>query len=139
MQSPGCPAPISPGAPHTLPKAVILGAFYLGLLSAVAFRALMVLDHFEPAWVRPVWYFGVCGYFLFFLYRWHISRKRKRTIEEHGLIDKLTTDSCLTVEDRAVLIYLLCSLRLSKEDLNYYAIFTLSVLAVGADLALTYW
>jgi hypothetical protein len=126
-------------SPHTLPKSVIVGAMVLGMLSAFSFRSLMVLEHFGPGIVKPVWYFGVVGYIFFFLYRYLITRRRKRFIEEHGLIEKVEAGQCLEGRDREVLIYLLTSLRVSREHINYYVIFLLSVLAILADLALRFW
>ena len=123
--------------PHTLPGYVIYGFFVIGLLSAVAFRIIIVFQHVEPSWVRPVWYAGVVGYMAFFLYRYSISRKRKHAIKQYDLIAKLKANACLSDEDRAVVIYLLSSIQKSMEDLNYYIIFILSVLAIAADIALS--
>jgi hypothetical protein len=47
------------------PAYKIYGFFVLGLATAIAFRALIILDHVQPTWVRPVWYFGVLGNFVF--------------------------------------------------------------------------
>lgn len=126
-------------SPHTLPKSIIIGAMVLGMFSAFAFRSLMMLEHFEPGLVLPVWYLGVIGYLIFFLYRYWITLRRKRVIEEYGLIEKVESGQCLEGKDREVLIYLLNSLWVSREHINYYAIFLLSVLAIVADLALRFW
>lgn len=122
--------------PHTVPKYVIYIFFVLGLVSAIAFRGIIVLQHLEPSWVRPVWYVGTIGYFLFFLYRYMITKKRKRAVEDYQLIEKLKTNACLAEEDREVVLYLLSSVKFSLEDLNYALIFILSIIAIGADLVL---
>jgi hypothetical protein len=122
--------------PHIVPRYVIYLFFSLGLISAVAFRAIIVFQRMEPGWVRPVWYVAVLGYVLFFLYRFRISRKRKRAIERFRLIEKVKANACLTEEDREVVLYLLSSIKVSLEDLNYAIIFILSVAAVAADLLL---
>jgi hypothetical protein len=122
--------------PHIVPRYVIYLFFILGLISAVAFRAIIVFQRVEPGWVRPVWYVAVLGYVLFFLYRFSISRKRKRAIERFQLIEKVKANACLTDEDREVVLYLLSSIKVSLEDLNYAIIFVLSVAAVAADLIL---
>ncbi|MHB8880712.1 MAG: hypothetical protein ACYC69_04270 [Thermodesulfovibrionales bacterium] len=122
--------------PHIVPKYIIYGFFLLGLVSAIAFRAIIVLQHIDPSWVRPVWYVGAIGYFLFFLYRYAITRKRKRAIEQYDLIEKLKANACLTEHDREVVLYLLSSIKFSLEDLNYALIFLLSVIAIAADLVL---
>lgn len=123
--------------PHIVPKYIIYGFFLLGLVSAIAFRAIIVLQHIDPFWVRPVWYVGAIGYFLFFLYRYAITRKRKKAVEEYELIEKLKANACLTENDREVVLYLLSSIKFSLEDLNYALIFLLSVIAIAADLVLT--
>lgn len=123
--------------PHIVPRYVAYSFFLLGLVSAVAFRSIVVFQRLEPSWVRPVWYIGTAGYILFFLYRYRISRKRKKAVESFQLIEKIKANACLKDEDREVLLYLLSSIRLSLEDINYAIIFGLSVLAIAADLILS--
>ena len=116
----------------------IYGAFSLGLATAIAIRALIVLDHVQPSWVRPVWYFAVLGNFLFFFYRYQITDKRKKAVKNHRLIEKLSTRQELTEDDRVVLTYLLTSIKKSPEHLNYLIIFVFSILAIAMDLAIVY-
>jgi hypothetical protein len=123
-------------APKIIPKPIIVTAFLLGLLSSVAFRAIILLQKFEPQWVRPVWYFGVIGYMLFFMYRYYISHRRKRTISQTNIIEKVRTGEALSPDDREAALYLLNSIRKSQEDWNYLAIFVLSILAIVLDLVL---
>jgi hypothetical protein len=122
--------------PKIVPKPVIVGFFVLGLLSSVAFRAIILCQKYSPTWVRPVWYFGVIGYMLFFMYRYYISLRRKRTIAQSGIIEKIRAGDSLSAEDRDATLYLLNSVRKSQEDWNYLAIFILSILAIGLDLML---
>jgi hypothetical protein len=123
--------------PHIVPKYVLYGFFVLGLISAIAFRAIIVFQHVEPRWVRPVWYIGIAGYLLFFFYRFKISKKRKKVISDFGLIEKVESNTPLSDEDRTVLMYLLSSITVSLEDRNYALIFLLSVVAITVDLILT--
>ena len=120
-----------------MPKYIIFGFFVIGLLSAIAFRAIIVFQHLEPSWVRPVWYAGIVGYIFFFLYRYRITKKRKKAIDDFELIDKVKANACLTEEDREIVLYLLSSIKSSPEDLNYAIIFILSILAILADILLT--
>ncbi len=122
--------------PHTLPTYIIYGFFSIGLLSAITFRAIIVFQHVEPTWVRPVWYIAVVGYFLFFMYRFWISQKRKKAIKDYQLIEKVKANACLTDDDREVVLYLLSSIKVSLEDINYAIIFLTSIIAVVADLIL---
>ncbi len=123
-------------APKIIPKPVIVGFFLLGLLSSVAFRAIVLLQKYEPDWVRPVWYFGVLGYMLFFIYRYYISQRRKRTVARSDIITKIRDGRELSAEDREAALYLLKSVRASQEDWNYLAIFVLSIVAIALDLLL---
>ncbi len=123
--------------PHTLPRPIIYLFFSIGLLSAVAFRAIIVFQHVEPDWVRPVWYVAILGYLLFFLYRYRISQKRKKAIRNFRLIEKVQANACLTDEDREVVTYLLSSIKVSLEDWNYAIIFLTSIIAIAADILLT--
>jgi hypothetical protein len=128
---------VGKNAPHIVPKYVIYGFFAIGLISAVAFRAIIVFQHVAPAWLRPAWYTGTIGYFSFFLYRYMITRKRKKAIEEFQLIEKVRTNIALTETDRERVLYLLSSVKNSLEDINYAIIFFLSIVAVVADLFLS--
>lgn len=123
--------------PHTLPPLVINAFFILGLLSAFAIRALIVVTHLWPALFRPLWYFGVIGYLFFFLYRYAIAEKRKKVIDRYDLLARLNSGETLSAEEREVLIYLLSSIKKSRENLNYLSIFILSILAIAVDLYLS--
>ncbi len=123
-------------APKVVPKPVIVGFFILGLLSSVAFRALILLQKYNPEWVRPVWYFGVVGFTVFFMYRYFISQRRKRTIAHSGIIKKISEGATLSADERDAALYLLKSVRASQEDWNYLAIFVLSIIAIALDLFL---
>ncbi len=123
--------------PHTLHPSVIYCFFALGIISAIAFRAIIVFQRLEPSWVRPVWYIGTIGYMVFFLYRFYIAEKRKRTVERFQLIEKIKANACLTDEDREIVLYLLSSVKSSPENLNYFVIFLLSALAIIVDIYLS--
>jgi len=122
--------------PKIIPKPIIISFFLLGLLSSVAFRAIILLQKFSPLWVRPVWYFGVIGYMIFFMYRFGISLRRKRTIAQTSIIEKLKRGDSLSEGDREAALYLLSSVQKSREDWNYLAIFILSIAAIAFDLLL---
>ncbi len=122
--------------PHTLPPYVINLFFAVGLLSATAFRLLIIVEHLKAALFRPLWYFGIFGYIAFFTYRFAITQKRKKAIARFDLIAKIKRDKCLSREDKEALTYLLYSIKKSRENLNYLFIFATSALAVLADIVL---
>ena len=116
----------------------IYGYMLLGLATSISFRLLIILNHIEPDWVRPVWYFGVVGNLVFFYYRFKISRKRKNAVRKHKLINKIELGSELNEKDRHALIYLLQSIDRSKESFNYLIISIFSVFAIIIDISITY-
>jgi hypothetical protein len=120
--------------PKIIPKPVILALFILGVMSSVAFRLILIFQKLKPGWVRPVWYFGVLGYMVFFIYRYYISQRRKRVVAQSGIINKLRGGEALSSADRDAALYLLSSIQKSPEDWNYLAIFILSVVAIAVDL-----
>jgi len=120
--------------PKIVPKPVIISFFIIGLLSSVAFRAIILLQRYYPNWVRPVWYFGVLGYMAFFMYRYFISQRRKHAIAHSEIIEKISAGAVLSGEDREAALYLLKSVQASQEDWNYLAIFVLSIAAMALDL-----
>ena len=125
--------------PETVPSSAIQFFFIVGLISSVSFRLLIVFQHLKPELIRPTWYAGVIGYVIFFLYRYFISRKRKKAIDDYNLIPKILNDSGLSEEDKQVSVYLLSSIQKSPENLNYFFIFSLSAVAVIIDIVLTYF
>lgn len=120
-----------------VPGYVSYGFFFLGILSAVAFRVIVVFQRIEPSWVRPAWYAGALGYIGFFMYRYTIARKRKNAIRDFALIEKIRANACLDDEEREVVTYLLSSLKKSQEDINYLVIFLLSLIAIATDIILS--
>jgi hypothetical protein len=122
--------------PKTVPPLVIYLFLVIGLLSAVAFRLLTIINTFAPSLMRPVWYFGVIGYIFFFAYRYHISEKRKNAIRANRLLEKIQSPGEITGEDRALIAYVLSSIIKSKENINYLFIFVLSLAAIALDIVL---
>ena len=117
----------------------IYGYMALGLATAIAFRLLIIINHIEPDWVRPVWYFGVLGNFVFFYYRFNVTKKRKRAIRKNRLIEKIESGAILDEKDRNALVYLLQSIDLSPESFNYLIISIFSVIAIIMDIGIAYF
>lgn len=117
---------------------MIYGALGLGLFTAIAVRSIIIFDHIEPSWVRPVWYVAILGNFVFFYYRYQITAKRKRAVRNQLLIEKISSGEALTEDDREVLCYLLNSISKSPENINYLIISVFSLVAIATDLVFVY-
>lgn len=119
---------------HTLPKSVINFFFVLGIVGAISFRILIFTDRISPALTKIVWYVGVIGYLLFFMFRFYISHKRRTAIVQFKLIEKINSATTLSEDDREVATYIFSSLLKSKENVNYFVIFILSFVVILLDI-----
>lgn len=125
--------------PTLSPRYRIYGALGLGLFTAIAVRSIIIFEHIEPDWVRPVWYVAILGNFVFFYYRYQITAKRKRAVRKQLLIEKISTGGTLSDDDRDVLCYLLNSINKSPENINYLIISVFSLVAIAVDLAFVFF
>jgi len=104
--------------------------FIIGLIATIAIRVVTVLIHVEPVYAKIAWYIGVVGFFIFFVYKFRVSRSRSRSILRRDLVKKVNNRENLTQEDYGLLGAILCGLSSKKELINYFFIFTLSAIAI---------
>ena len=117
---------------------VIKMYFWVGLISALLLRLVIIADHYGDIYARVLWHLGVLGYLWFFAHRYHIGKRRYGVIKDLDLHDKIDRREPLTEEDFEGLNYIMRSLSVSKERLNYLVIFAFSVIAIVLSLALDF-
>ncbi len=110
--------------------------FWVGLISATLLRAILIADHYSDLLARVFWYLGIIGYIWFFAHRHHIAKRRFGVIKDLNLLGKIQAQEPLTEKDFEGLNYIMWSLSVSKERLNYLVIFTFSVIAIILSLVL---
>ncbi|WP_321418314.1 hypothetical protein [uncultured Methanomethylovorans sp.] len=113
--------------------------FWLGIMSALALRLILIADHYNPILGKAMFYLGVVGYMIFFAHRYRVSKRRLAVLEELKLLEKLESGKQLTEfteKDIEGLHYIIWSLSVSKERINYLLIFTFSVLSIFISLIL---
>ena len=120
--------------PDPFPRWVPWAAFYIGISASVCYRLIIVAKHLNPDFIRPLWYLAVLGNSVFFLYRYIISRRRRRVVSEKRLLEKLEKGGCLTPEECQAVHYLVYSTVVTKEQWNYFIIFASTLLAILFDL-----
>lgn len=130
---------LTPEQPIIASKKIIYGAMALGLATSIAFRLLVIVNHVEPSWVRPVWYFAVLGNLVFFYYRFKVTKKRKSAVRKNHLIEKIKDGAELNDTERGALVYLLQSIDKSPESINYLIISIFSVVAIIMDLGMAHY
>lgn len=109
--------------------------FWIGLVSAILLRSIIIADHYSVFWGKTIWYIGVAGYLWFFTHRYHIAKRRFGVIQDLNLLEKIRTRQKLLEKDLEGLEYLLWSLSVSKERANYFIISVFSVLAIALSLS----
>lgn len=104
--------------------------FIIGIIATIAVRVVTVLIHISPIYAKIAWYIGIIGFFVFFMYKFKVTRSRAKIISEHGLADKINQIQKLTRDDYGLIGAILCGLSSKKEMINYMFIFGLSAIAV---------
>ncbi|MBX6422104.1 hypothetical protein [Thermosulfurimonas sp. F29] len=120
--------------PHRFPAWVSWGAFFLGLTGSISLRLILVAKAYRPQLIDVFWYVGVCGNLVFFLFRAYITSRRRKTIEELHLLEKLGSRRPLSSTDLEALRYIVASVQVSKERWNYLIISLCSLVAILWDL-----
>ncbi len=120
--------------PHRFPTWVSWLAFTLGITGSLSLRLILVAKAYRPQLIDLLWYIGVCGNMIFFLFRSYITARRRRTIRELHLLEKLEKQADLSPTDLEALRYLVASLAVSKERWNYTIISLFSLAAILWDL-----
>lgn len=105
--------------------------FLVGVIATIAYRLIIVLNHYSQFWVEALWYIGTIGFIWYFAHRFNIENRRDRLIEKLELVEKIKNGQSFNAEDKAALIYILKSLGTSLAKWNYVAIFFFSFLAMA--------
>ena len=122
--------------PEGYSMATIKLYFWVGLISATMLRTILIADHYSDLLARVLWYLGIIGYIWFFAHRHHIAKRRFGVIKDLNLLGKIQAQEPLSKQDFEGLNYVMWSISVSKERLNYLVIFTFSVIAIIISLVL---
>ncbi|MCL7413164.1 MAG: hypothetical protein M8353_06055 [ANME-2 cluster archaeon] len=112
--------------------------FWVGLISALLLRLVIIADHYGDIYARVLRYLGVSGYLWFFAHRYHIGKRRYGVIKDLELLEKIERREPFTEEDFEGLNYVMRSLSMSRERMNYLVIFAFSVIAIMLSPALDF-
>ncbi|MFC1623969.1 hypothetical protein ACFL28_01430 [Candidatus Omnitrophota bacterium] len=104
--------------------------FFIALIAVVAIRAVNIVLNFNPTLAKILWYVGVVGFFIFFIYKFRYDQILHKELNKTGLKDKLLYKRELSGHDYEVLGTILCKLSSKKDKINYLFIFIFSGLAL---------
>ena len=104
--------------------------FLVGIIATIAYRIIVILNHYDPLWVDIAWYIGTIGFIWYFAHRYRVENKRDKLVENLELAKKIQNKKELSSEDRDALVYILRGLKTSLAKWNYITIFSISILAL---------
>tara|TARA_Y100000034_G_C6623419_1_gene271864 strand:+ start:99 stop:494 length:396 start_codon:yes stop_codon:yes gene_type:complete len=110
--------------------------FVIGLVATVAYRIIIILNFYDPLWVKVAWYIGTIGFILYFAYLYNLQHKRAEIAKDYALLSAVKKSKGIKDKQRKALEYLVRSNATSKAKWNSAIIFLLSVLALIVGIIL---
>lgn len=104
--------------------------FFIGIIATVALRGIEPVRSLNPMYATLLWYVGVAGFLLFFVYKYRVLVRRSKIIRETGLVDKLVQREGLSDSEYELMSQIVCSQDNQKERINFFVIFALSAVAL---------
>lgn len=120
--------------PHLHGSVYRVWIFLVGVIATIAYRLVVILNHYSQFWVEVFWYIGTIGFIWYFAHRFNVENKRDRLIGRLNLVEKIKNNRPFSPEDKDALLYVLKSLGTSLARWNYIAIFFFSFLAMAYAL-----
>jgi len=117
-------------------KQIRLMYFWLGLAATFAYRIIIVLNFYEPIWVKVAWYIGTIGFIIYFWSRYRVVKQFSSLIQENKLVGAIDKASNISADQKRALSHIIKTLDKTKAQVNYIAIFILSVVALMAGIVL---
>lgn len=112
--------------------------FIIGLIATISIRLIGVTGLFSALLTKLLWYVGVVGFLLFFIYKFKAENERRKLVNESNIIEKIVSNEHFADEDKNILVSVLCSLTSKKDIINYFVIFFTSgvslIIALFFDL-----
>ena len=105
--------------------------FMVGVIATIAYRLVIILNHYSQFWVEVSWHIGTVGFIWYFAHRFNIENRRDQLIKKLNLVEKIQASQPFNAEDKTALLYILKSLGTSLAKWNYIAIFFFSGLAMA--------
>ena len=75
--------------------------FMVGVIATIAYRIVVILNHYSQFWVEVVWYIGTIGFIWYFAHRYRVENRRDQLIEKLQLINKIEASQSFQAEDKS--------------------------------------
>ncbi len=110
--------------------------FIIGLIATISIRAIGIAGIFSDIVTKILWYIGVIGFLLFFVYKYKVEVGRRKIIIENNIIESILNNQKFNDQEKDILISIMCGLVSKKDPINYFVIFFTS--AVSLVIALIF-
>ena len=104
--------------------------FVIGIVATLAYRIIIVLNFYDPSWVKISWYIGTVGFILYFAYLYSLQSRRSDLAKEYDLLNVVKGMKGIKEKQKKALRYIVKSNMTSKAKWNSAVIFILSLLAL---------
>ena len=121
------------------PSAVKWSFFVIGIVATLAYRIIIILNLYDPIWVKISWYIGTGGFILYFGYLYNLQHKRSKLAIKYNLLDAVKGIKTIKGKQKEALRYIIKSNATSKAKWNSAVIFILSLLALIVGIVLDLW
>jgi len=112
--------------------------FVIGLIGAIGFRIVLIVNKFNFLLASLVWYVAVISYIIFYSYRYYIEQKRRQILISSKLKYKLEYDLELNENDKKNMKKIIDSLMVSKQNLNLIILIIVSVISLITQIILDF-
>jgi hypothetical protein len=113
--------------------------FVIGIVATLAYRVIIILNFYNPLWVKISWYIGTMGFILYFGYLYNLQSKRAELAIQYNLLNVVKRIKEIKGKQKEALQYIVKSNATSKAKWNSAVIFILSVLALIIGIILDLW
>lgn len=110
--------------------------FFFGAIATLAYRLIIVLNFYSPAWVKVSWYIGTVGFIFYFGYIYHIQHKRVKLIADYDLMKAVSKVKNIKPAQKDALYFVVKSNYASKARWNSLFIFVLTIIALIVGIIL---
>ena len=111
--------------------------FVIGIVATLAYRIIIILNFYNPLWVKISWYIGTIGFIFYFGYLYNLQSKRADLAKQYNLLG-VVKGMKIKGKQKEALRYIIKSNMTSKAKYNSAIIFILSVLALIVGIILDF-
>ena len=111
-------------------KSIRFSFFLIGIIATLAYRIIIVLNFYDPVWVKFSWYIGTVGFILYFGHRFDAQRRRVKLISDYDLDKVVKKVKGIKPQQKEALEHVIRTTYASKSRWNSAVIFILSILAL---------